>query len=271
MATMATNFNITEIFREEAGYLNIQDEGTSISTNAKILNFIGAFITSSLSGDVINITVDGTGIDTSDFKYLLSSLDDTVQKALNTLDKTIFNLNKIYNIDDDYIITDKEMGIYIVDTSIKDITITLPNINDIYSSNYPYIIVKKSDNNKITITSTQKINDIVGDVYLYHIYDCISLMSVFDIEGKFYIYNDKRNINIYDSQNIQNINLVKGTVNYTLSKIPLLPDKIKVYYNGYRLNNYGSSYTILNDIITLSEAGLGFIIESSDNLLVEYI
>jgi hypothetical protein len=271
MSTLSTGFNITEIFRESPGYLNIQDEGVSISTNAKILNFIGAFITSSLAGDVINITVDGTGINTTDFKYILSATDDTVQKALNTLDRTLFNLNKVYNISDDYVIPSKAMGIYVVDTSIKDISITLPTITDIYDSNYPYIIVKKSGSNKITVTSLQKINDAVSDVYLYDIYDCISLMSLYDTEGKFYIYNDKRNVNVYDSQNIQSINLVKGTTSYNLSKIPLLPSKIKIFYNGYRLNNYGSSYTILNNVIALSEVELGFIIENTDKLLVEYV
>jgi len=208
-------------------------------------------------------TAQTTTTNTIDFNYLLSSNEDNVQKALNILDKTLFRLYKPNLITSNTNIN--SFGVYLIDTTISNIIITLDDILDVNHSNLPVMIKNDIGNNKVILTSNQDINHSSNNYELLP-GESVGLISYYDeilLIGEWFVFYSNKN----SETNREVLNISDLTLTYFLSKTPFKNDSLNIYYNGLRLND---GFTLIGNQITLDESILGFTVEDGDKLLVEY-
>ena len=210
-----------------------------------------------------------TVTNTTFFNRLLSPLDDNVQKALETLDNTLYTLNTIYEVNSDTTISN--FGIYEVDCSLGDVVITLDDIVDVNGMFNPVKIIRKDNTNfTLTINTTQTIENRTLPISLKKQGNMIYLLSDYDtigLTGRWIVLDD----NIYDFKflNRDNIDCIYNTYTYSLSGTPELTDLVTVSLNGIVLRS--TEYSITGNSLQISNSLLGYTIDDDDSITVTWI
>jgi hypothetical protein len=213
-------------------------------------------------------SADAIQTDDTNFNYFLTATETDVQLALDKLDKVLFEANRVYRESTDF--TPTEYGLYVVDTTGGDVTITLPEITGV-SDEHVLMEFINTGTNSIIFTTTQNINGAVGDITLSTTYEKVSVVSEWNgASGEWFYVRTKQITEILNSESYEHLDLTTGVTTYALTSAPILPLKSKVFLNGVKISRDNAEYTFSGSSIVLNETNLDLLLETGMELELYY-